>query len=132
MLENTTDYKGSGTPTTSDRMQNRISLSALLWLVGHQEWSQLEKELLTRGQQLDPKSASVLLSFCIHYKAPVNVVQSILDLHPTILTTDLCNRQQLPFKIAARSTIKTRICLEAARQRAIQQDQIHQEGNPQA
>jgi hypothetical protein len=96
--------------------------------VGHQEWGKLEKQLLARGHQLDPKSASMLLSFCIHYKAPVNVVQSILDLHPTILTTDLCNRQQLPFKIAARSTIKTRICLEAARQRAIQQD----EGNPQA
>jgi len=114
-------------PSASDELENmttniitRRSLSSLLWLVGHHEWDQLSEQL-EQNEELDGQAASTLLAFYLLYKAPANVVQLLLNKYPHILTTDLCNRQQLPFRIAVQSgvSVQTRIYLEAARQRSI-------------
>ena len=114
-------------PSTS--MKTRRSLSSLLWLVGHHDWDLLSDQLEQDDEEelLDEHTASTLLAFCLRYKAPVTVVQLLLNKYPHILTTDLCNRQQLPFRIAAQrgGSLQTRIYLEAARQRSIVRQQYY-------
>lgn len=106
--------------TKARSQTNRVFLSSLLWLVGQEEWDELCRQL--KVVPLDGDSSPMtLLTFCIHRHAPLHVISGILKLYPSILASEECNRQQLPFRVAAHcnSPLQTRILLEASRQGAI-------------